>query len=366
MDELTLVARLREDLPAGIDLSGPERRLADEIAAAAAADGAAGWLREARLTGARDARLTWDRETGADRGGPGQRGNGRRHRLVAFGAVAAAAAVTAGVVIAASQPAHQAATAGRSPSPAISAAQLVAYATRAAATGPAFDPKPDQWIYSEILQASHTAGVGGYLSGPPKAFQGWRRVDGHGFAYIQHGKLVISQPNLPRPRVSPFPEPGWPSVNYPYLESLPTDPARLMTLIKSNLRAEPNLIGADRGSNAGVFNSIQALMETVVLPPKLLAGLYGVLARDPAVHFDRSVTDLAGRTGVGFYMVQDGSLKAEIVINPVTYAYMGYQDVAVRAYTIPRSHITVFRRGQILEWEALLKSGIVQRPGQVP
>ncbi len=57
-------------------------------------------------------------------------------------------------------------------------------------------------------------------------------------------------------------------------------------------------------------------MQNVVLPPTLLAGLYGVLARDPAVHFDRSVTGLAGRVGVGFYTVQEGFLKEEIVINP--------------------------------------------------
>jgi RNA polymerase sigma factor (sigma-70 family) len=78
---------------------------------------------------------------------------------------------------------------------------------------------------------------------------------------------------------------GWPSASYPYLESLPTNPARLTALIKANLKAEPDPIGADGEGNVGVFNAIQALMENVVLPPRLLAGLYGVQARDPAVRF---------------------------------------------------------------------------------
>jgi hypothetical protein len=55
------------------------------------------------------------------------------------------------------------------------------------------------------------------------------------------------------------------------------------------------------------------------------------------------------------------------VINPRTYAYMGYVDVAVRAHTSTGLDGTAhIRRGQVLGWEALLGSGIVQRPGQLP
>jgi len=363
MDELTLVARLREDLPDGVDLAGAERRLAGEISAA---------RRTAR----------------GPRGHGGPRGaqrtsalRGHRRRLVIIGTVAAAAA--AAVVIAQGRIAHPAHSAGKAlhpaspsaaPAPAASAAQLVVYATRAAAAGPAFDPRPHQWIYTEVLQASSSAGAGGYLFGPPNERvkqQTWVRVDGQETAYLRHGKLVISRPDLPRPvhgGAYPVPTPlGWRSASYPYLESLPTNPAQLTTLIKANLRAEPNPIGDDGEGNVGVFNAIQALMENVVLPPRLLAALYGVLARDPAVHFDRSVTNLAGRTGVGFYTVQEGYLKEEIVINPRTYAYMGYQDVAIRAHTSVGTDMTShFRKGQILGWQAMLQSGIVQQAGQLP
>jgi hypothetical protein len=361
MHELTLVARLREDLPAGIDLTGPERRLAAEISAAATPARGPSGPRSARGT-------------------RGIRGHGRR--LVVVAAVAASVAAAA-VVIAQARTAHPGPkavgptrpSAAPAPAPAASAAQLVTYATRAAAAGPAFNPRPHQWIYTKVLQASSSAGGGGYLFGPPNervTVKSWQRVDGREIAYLQHGRLVISPSGLPRVvhgkavNVGATPL-GWPNASYPYLESLPTNPAQLMAVIKANLKAEANPLGADGEGNIGVFNAIQALMQNVVLPPRLQAGLYGVLARDPAVRFDRSVTDIAGRPGVGFYTVQEGYLKDEIVINPGTYAYMGYQDVAIRAHTSVGTDMTAhFRRGQILGWQARLGSGIVQQAGQLP
>ena len=106
------------------------------------------------------------------------------------------------------------------------------------------------------------------------------------------------------------------------------------------------------------------------LPPKLLAAVYGILATDPAVHFDKSVTDNVGQTGVGFYVVE-GVWKYEIMINPSTYAYMGVDALAVRSWT---RHWTVdgvthtgihIKKGQG-GWTDLVASGIVQRPGQKP
>lgn len=369
MDEFALVARLREGIPARIDLADAQNRLAEEIAAAAAAEAG-----EYRSRG---------------RHHPVPRGErGIQRRLVAAGAItaaaAAAAALVTAVVVGHDQPARgrtPAATGSpkpptaAAPGPAATAAQLVAYATRAAAAGPVFDPQPHQWIYTRVLQAASSAGGGGYLFGAPNervTVTSWQRVDGLEVAYLRHGKLVISQSSLPRTAhgkvtdlvAAPL---GWPSASYPYLDSLPTNPARLTALIKANLKAEHNPIGADGEGNVGVFNAIQALMQNVVLPPRLLAGLYGVLARDPAVRFERSVTDIAGRTGAGFYTVQEGYLKKEIVINPRTYAYMGYQDVAIRAHTSVGLDMTShFHKGQVLGWEARLQAGIVRRAGQLP
>jgi hypothetical protein len=275
----------------------------------------------------------------------------RKRRFAALVAgLAAAAVIAAGVVAFHGHSAPAKSAAGPRFGRADSAAQLVDYATLSAAAGPAFNPGPHQWIYSDVLQATSSAGAGGYL---------------------KNGKLVITASNVPRSAktglaVKPVPF-GWPSVSYAYLNSLPTGPVRLMAVIKDNLKAEPDPIGAEGTGNVGVFNAVQALLQNTVLPPRLLAGLYGVLARDPAVRFERSVTDLAGRSGVGFSTVQEGYLEEQIVINPRTYAYLGYVDVAVRAHTSRGLDGTAhFRRGQVLGWEALLGSGIVQRPGQLP
>ncbi len=299
---------------------------------------------------------------------------GRKRRFAVPVACTAAVAIAAVVIAFHGHSAPAKSTAGPHFGRANSAAQLVDYATLSAAPGPAFNPGPHQWIYTDVLQATSSAGTGGFLAGPPNGRlnqKTWTRVDFQEYAYLKKGKLVIAASDVPRSAktgqaVEPVPF-GWPSVSYAYLNSLPTGPQRLMAIIKDNLKTEPDPIGAEGTGNAGVFDAVQALLRNTVLPPRLLAGLYGVLARDPVVHFERSVTDLAGRSGVGFCTVQEGYLEEQIVINPRTYAYMGYVEVAVRAHTSTGLDGTEhFRRGQVLGWEAMLASGIVQRPGQLP
>jgi hypothetical protein len=307
---------------------------------------------------------------------------GRRWLLAApVAGVAAAAIVAAGVIVlhgssAPAKPAAGGAHPAAVPSfgPAGTAAQLVDYATRTAAARPPFNPGPHEWIYTDVLQATSSAGGGGYLAGPPDGRleqKTWVRVDYQKAAYLKDGRLVIQASDVPRSAktgkaVLPVPF-GWPSASYAYLNRLPTNPAQLTAVIQHNLATLPNPIGAEGTGNLGVFNAVQTLMQNVVLPPRLLAALYGVLASDPGVHFERSVTDLAGRTGVGFSTVQEGYLKEQIVINPKTYAYMGYVDVAVRAHTSTALDGTAhFHKGQILGWQAMLASGIVARAGELP
>lgn len=232
MDELALVSRLRDDVPAGADLAGPERRLVDEIAAAA--------VTASRARGPRASRA----------GAKGwKRGYGR---IAAAGAVAAAIAAAAVVVVVQGHATpgrgpghHRASTStaagiqawplpGGSPRPAASAAQLVDYATRAAAAAPRFDPKPHDWIYTKTLDATSSAGEGGMLFGSPDGRaveQSWLRVDGRQTAYLSHGKLVVSR-LLPRGAVGPTPG-GWPNITYRYLDSLPSSPASLKAVIEA-------------------------------------------------------------------------------------------------------------------------------------
>src|SRR5580692_10847007 len=100
MDELTLVARLRDDVP-GIDLAGPERRLADDIAAALTPAPAA-WGHESRERPGHESRERLGRESrewlGREPAAPRRR-RGSRRRVVVAGAVAAVAAVAAATTV---------------------------------------------------------------------------------------------------------------------------------------------------------------------------------------------------------------------------------------------------------------------------
>ena len=93
-----------------------------------------------------------------------------------------------------------------------------------------------------------------------------------------------------------------------------------------------------RGTSAAIkaytiFNGIFILIsdgqtEGTWIPPKLEAAMYRILASLPGVHFDRDHGPGRPNHGMGFYMLPGGWQKQELVINPVTYAYMGF-DVAV-------------------------------------
>jgi len=297
--------------------------------------------------------------------------SGGRRRPAGLATAAAAAAVTAaalaaGAILAAG---HQPARTGANPvppppaaRPAATAAQLVAYATRqAAAEG--FDPRPRQWLYTDILTS---------LSASSKAVssQLWYRLDGAGIAYLRDGRL-ITHGMAGGPFMRGMMTFDWPSVHYSYLESLPTSPARLTAVIKSNLRADkdnPMRMNPVDGGLA-VFKAVEALeQDVVVLPPRLQAGLYGVLARDPAVRFHPLVTDYAGRRGAAFSASLDnGHTEDLIVVSTRTYAYMGGEEVALRAFTQTLNDGTHhYRKDQVLAINAVLNAGIVQRAGQRP
>lgn len=335
IDELAQVARLRAEVRSGSECAQAQRLLAAEIAAAsaAAARGRAG-------------------HRASPAGGPGRR-KGRRLRLALAGTVAAAVAA----VIIAGLPRYSGPEAVRPPTahvpaPAASEAELVAYAAKAAAAAPPFTPAPHEWVYSRVLAAT-SANEGGSLQGPVtgrRVTQSWTRVDGREQALLQHGRLYLSE-------LIGSPE-GWKSVSYTYLKSLPTDPARLRAIIAA--QAGP--------TDANIFDAVRALLESpVALPPRLNAALYGVLASLPWVRFEPSVTDLAGQTGVGLAIVEEGYIRQIIIINPASYAFMGEKAVAIRAHVSVALDGTLHvKKGQVLGWWALQRSGIVRHAGQLP
>jgi hypothetical protein len=66
-------------------------------------------------------------------------------------------------------------------------------------------------------------------------------------------------------------------------------------------------------------------------------------------------------------MEEEGYLKEEIVIDPVTYVPMGSKDVALKDRTEVGTDTTLhIPKGAVLSWQALLGTRIVQHPGQLP
>jgi hypothetical protein len=220
--------------------------------------------------------------------------------------------------------------------------------------------------------ATSSAGGGGFLFGPPdrRGFGlSWNRVDWRETASaslpadlpakrVLHGRLRISPEGAGTLS-------GWKSTSYGYLNSLPTEPARLESVILANSDATPR-----PPASVAVFESIFTLFQSEIegtwVPPRLAATMYRVLQGLPGVHFD-SGTDLAGRTGIGLYMVEYGWLRQELVISPVTYKFMGSQEVAAQGHTMAGTDgIRHVRKDQVLGWQALLYSAIVRHAGDVP
>lgn len=261
------------------------------------------------------------------------------------------------------------------------AAQLVDFMSRAAASAPGRAPKPDEWVVVKSEFAVSSGGGGGYLFGPPDE----RRISLQWFSGQACGQ-VASIPPVPATlgpgetvtgtlTVSPgggragcpgITLGGWKSVSYDYLNSLPADPAALEQI----LAGSAGQVVANTKEQA-IFQAIETLLdagesEGVVVPPKLSVTMYRVLQQLPGVTF-HNATDLAGRAGIGFSMVLEGYFAQEIVIDPETYTYMGYKDVVIKDHAMTGTDGTRYvKAGHVMGWGALLGSAIVDKPGQLP
>jgi len=88
-----------------------------------------------------------------------------------------------------------------------------------------------------------------------------------------------------------------------------------------------------------------------------------VLVSLPGVNFTGHAVDAAGRPGIGLYLVQGDGVN-EVIVNPRTYVYMG--GLLVRAHPSYSTLLAHPSSGTVVESAAILSSGIVSQPGQVP
>jgi len=288
----------------------------------------------------------------------------RRPRILvpALTTVVAAAAAAAVVIAVTGQPGT---APGRTATPGPAAAavtvntpmQLAANATTLASrsTGPG----PSQWVYLQAVSTiSHSpqGGIMAQVPGTRQASESWTQAGGQQSATLQDGKVVVTGV-LGTPA-------GWPAISYAYLNSLPTDPASLMRVIRHNLQTLPSPF-AQGDAGPQVFDAVAGLIENnPELSPRLSAALYGVLAQLPSVHLGHA-RDLAGQPVLSLYQTEEGYLQREIFVNPVTYAYAGQLETAIRAHTVSGLDGSVsIRAGEILADDAVVTTRIVDRPGE--
>jgi hypothetical protein len=299
----------------------------------------------------------------------------RRHAFrssrPAWGWIAAAAAAVTIAAIAATlpsqpPPAGQAVTGfDRGPSMGVAdnAVQLVDFAARSAALAPVFVPGQQDWAYFETY-------FGPTAPGGPESVgvsQTWNQVGTASAADSwDHGKLTYGA------WADTSQLTGWPIHSltgvYQYLASLPAQPAALRKIILANNHGDP----------AAAFTAVEGIFGNFPVSARFQAELYGVLAGLPGVHFTLHAVDAAGRPGVGLYIVHDGYIDAgdnttrkvteveEVIVNPRTYVYMGGLLIAVRGHLPYDTLLAHPGSGTILESAAVLNSGIVSRPGQLP
>jgi len=106
---------------------------------------------------------------------------------------------------------------------------------------------------------------------------------------------------------------------YRLLQSLPTDPRALLTLIYAQTK------GAGPSPDAEAFTTIGDLMRETIVPPRTAAALYRAAALIPGVTVVGHVTDAAGRAGIAVARTT-GQERDEWIFNPATGQFLGELD----------------------------------------
>ncbi|MET8407410.1 CU044_5270 family protein [Streptomyces sp. NPDC005195] len=270
----------------------------------------------ARLAGGRWKLIAAAVEEG--RGGPAHAGRSRRPARVARRtAIAAvtAAAVTAGVLVA---------SAGGD-SPRSTRTNTVAFVLEAAAKNAerssAQLPGPHQWAYLASVNCM------------PQCSTSERWWQGNGETIALRGTDVHGHTNplVTRPEIGQAYTPVMiykalselPAEPHALLEQLRTDPSLRWALYFEGVR--PNATPTLDDEAGAIFSLMQA---APVLPPKVNASLFRALKLIPGVRFIAGTQDALHRHGPGVQIVSGTRypVRRTLVLDPRTYAYLGYRQ----------------------------------------
>jgi hypothetical protein len=223
-------------------------------------------------------------------------------------------------------------------------------------------PGPGQFMYTSSVEAYTSSTFDGpghsYTVVVPKTRQIWIGPDGSGRLVETPDTPIFLSPQdhadwvaAGSPSVAEAPSdqtfgPGGLSDGPTDLATLPTDPTALGALISSR-----QIEGGPPGP-AEDFVQIGDLLRETDAPPALRAALFTVAERLPGIEEMGSVTDHAGRQGVGVAYTSGGS-RHELIFNPADSSLMGEEDVITDATA---QHEPV---GTVDGWVVYLASAVV-------
>ncbi|MFE2296629.1 CU044_5270 family protein [Streptomyces sp. NPDC059445] len=262
------------------------------------------------------------------RGGPPR----RRMFLAAAGAVTALA-VTGGAVVLLSDDTPGTDTAvpsGRRLLSARGSAEALELAAATVEKLGATEPGPKQWVYEKSTSFGQQA---------PQTTEVWTRWDGTGWARLPGippaGRIDHFDRNKLQVTYGPNQEEKWKKEGYDdrsqrqfyrFLATLPSDPGRMMRRIR-----EEHAIGDIKGETPAQrdWREIHVLYRSVLIPPKVQAGMFRALARIPGARVEKGIKDPVGRPAIGVTVTYDKPTasgyqgKQEIFFDTATYAYLG-------------------------------------------
>ena len=292
----------------------------------------------------------------------------RRRWKPAMAAAVAAAAATATAIALALLPGTL--LSGSAPGASPGAVRLLARIATAAAAQPSPPVRDGQFWYIEswvAYQACEGGNGGTCTLEKPHERQIWQSVSNlcvtgllreYGqYTPLPYGWTVGTRrgygalENSTAPPGHPAAGPGCPQAGdvndptYRFLESLPTNPQALLSLIERDMQGQ-------LPQPEEAFTTIGDLLHESIAPPQVSAALYRAAALIPGVTVVANATDAIGRRGVAVAFAYQGT-RTEWVFSKQTLQYLGERDINMV-------------NGSTTGEAAVLQRAFVDHAGQLP
>ncbi|MFD5611548.1 CU044_5270 family protein, partial [Kitasatospora sp. NPDC127060] len=222
--------------------------------------------------------------------------------------------------------------------------QELAEAATAAAARPAPDVRDGQFV--------HTRTVERIDGGSACVRKVWSSADGRSEGLIVdpwHGTMKLSgnRQNVPPSLAEP---------TYRYLAALPTDPDKLLPLLRAGAGSSSK--DQDLDPDLVAFREAESLLTTQLMPPAVGAAFCRTVATLPGVSVVPDAVDLLGRHGIGV-TGEDGTDRVQLIFDRNTCELLG--DKRVRL--VDTSAQGGLRAGAASE-EAIVLRAVTDRAGQ--